>query len=248
MATSPHLSPLYQKRVQALDWTANHDDGKNIETTDEADIVLIGVSGSMKTPVSIYLANKGLRVANFSWVPGRRSPMIYLVGPKAPMVVVLHASPEYIRKVRQSSLLTKNKVGDLDYVDLEKIAQEVALVEDRQDVNEWRKVNIEGCSIEEVAKAVLDLHGYAYHLRFVKEEWPDKDKIVPLLAESAGMLSRHWRPAPRQDVIFDLLAKMGMKIERAQTPEQCVDAFVEVVRYLENPANGQSNTPHAAAG
>src|SRR5437762_11891609 len=103
-----------------------HDDGQHVEGLEEADVVLVGVSRTSKTPTSIYLANRGIRAANVPLVPGIGIPH-QLETLKKPLVVSLHATPERLIQVRQNRLLSMGAgAGNDDYIDRQAVADEVA--------------------------------------------------------------------------------------------------------------------------
>src|SRR5919201_1308926 len=104
------LNAEYFKRIDALNYTMLHDDGQHTDDLEGADVVLVGVSRTSKTPTSIYLANRGVRTANVPLVPGIPLPH-QLETLKKPLVVSLHATPERLIQVRQNRLLT---MGDRD--------------------------------------------------------------------------------------------------------------------------------------
>jgi regulator of PEP synthase PpsR (kinase-PPPase family) len=104
------LNAEYFKRIDALNYTMMHDDGQHVEGLEEADVILVGVSRTSKTPTSIYLANRGIRTANVPLVPGIPIPH-QLETLTKPLVVSLHATPERLIQVRQNRLLS---MGDRD--------------------------------------------------------------------------------------------------------------------------------------
>ncbi|HVZ16763.1 MAG TPA: pyruvate, water dikinase regulatory protein, partial [Terriglobales bacterium] len=111
------LNAEYFKRIDALNYTMLHDDGQHVEGLEEADIVLVGVSRTSKTPTSIYLANRGIRTANIPLVPGIPIPHQLEILRK-PLVVSLHATPERLIQVRQNRLLSMGAgPSNEDYVD-----------------------------------------------------------------------------------------------------------------------------------
>src|SRR6202011_6075753 len=120
------LNAEYFKRIDALNYTMLHDDGQHIDELEQADVVLVGVSRTSKTPTSIYLANRGIRTANVPLVPGAALPPA-LETLRAPLVVGLFASPERIVQIRQNRLLGLNVQRDDDqYIDRQAVAEEVA--------------------------------------------------------------------------------------------------------------------------
>ena len=99
------LNAEYFKRIDALNYTMIHDDGQHVEGLEDADVVLVGVSRTSKTPTSIYLANRGIRTANVPLVPGIPVPA-QLETLTKPLVVSLHATPERLIQIRQNRLLS----------------------------------------------------------------------------------------------------------------------------------------------
>ena len=119
------LNAEYFKRIDALNYTMMHDDGQHVEGLEDADIVLVGVSRTSKTPTSIYLANRGIRTANVPLVPGIPLPH-QLETLKKPLVVSLHATPERLIQVRQNRLLSMGDTSNDDYIDRQSVTDEVA--------------------------------------------------------------------------------------------------------------------------
>lgn len=178
------LDDDYFRRIEAVNYTISHDDGQNIDSLDQADIILVGVSRTSKTPTSIYLANRGLKTANVPIISELPLPKILLppdeeepdedadaVGagaeqpaaaadePEADMFIVgLIASPERISSVREKRAQTMPG-GKLDmYVDREVIAREIDMTRKLCGQNGWPLIDVTRRSIEETAAAVLDLY------------------------------------------------------------------------------------------
>ena len=101
------LNAEYFQRIDALNYTMLHDDGQHVEDLEEADVVLVGVSRTSKTPTSIYLANRGVKTGNVPLVPGVPLPP-QVEALTRPLVVGLYASPERIVQIRQNRLLGLN--------------------------------------------------------------------------------------------------------------------------------------------
>jgi regulator of PEP synthase PpsR (kinase-PPPase family) len=134
-----------------------HDDGQHADNLEEADIVLVGISRTSKTPTSIYLANRGIRTANVPLVPGIALPD-GLDRLKHPLVVGLFASPERIVQVRQNRLLGLNVVQpDSNYVDRQSVSAEIALSKQLCAKHGWPLIDVTRRSIEETAAAVIAL-------------------------------------------------------------------------------------------
>jgi regulator of PEP synthase PpsR (kinase-PPPase family) len=151
------LNAEYFKRIDALNFTMLHDDGQNVEGLESADVVLVGVSRTSKTPTSIYLANRGIKTANVPLVPSAPVPP-QLLAAKHPLVVGLIASPDRIVQVRQHRVLAM-KSDDLtdSYVDRNLITEELAWSRKLCARQGWPVIDVTRRSIEETAAAVIAL-------------------------------------------------------------------------------------------
>ncbi|GAH34337.1 unnamed protein product, partial [marine sediment metagenome] len=132
-------------------------DGQHVEGLEEADVVLVGVSRTSKTPTSIYLANRGIRTANVPLVPGIPLPH-QLETLKKPLVVSLHATPERLIQVRQNRLLTMGDRDNDTYIDKQSVADEVAFARRLSAKFNWALLDVTRRSIEETAAAVMKLY------------------------------------------------------------------------------------------
>ena len=151
------LGPAYFRRIEALNFTMLHDDGQHAEDMEEADIVLVGVSRTSKTPTSIYLANRGIKALNIPLVPDVDPPK-ELENAKKPLVVVLYASPERIVQIRQNRLLSLNAAqSNSAYVDRESVSREIAASKKLCARHGWPSIDVSRRSIEETAAAVIAL-------------------------------------------------------------------------------------------
>jgi regulator of PEP synthase PpsR (kinase-PPPase family) len=151
------LDEAYFARVEAIQFTIAHDDGVAWEDWEEADIVLAGVSRSSKTPTSIYLANRGYKVANIPIVVESPPPEA-LFGLRRPLVVGLTTAPERLIQVRRNRLLSLQQAPDTAYVDSERVAREVQFARRMFADNNWPVIDVTRRSIEETAAAVINLH------------------------------------------------------------------------------------------
>lgn len=151
------LNAEYFKRIDALNYSMMHDDGQHVEGLEEADVVLVGVSRTSKTPTSIYLANRGIRTANVPLVPGIPIPH-QLEILKKPLVVSLHATPERLIQVRQNRLLSigAGPVNDT-YIDRQSVTDEVTYARRLSVKFNWSSLDVTRRSIEETAAAVMKL-------------------------------------------------------------------------------------------
>src|ERR1700754_4068258 len=151
------LNAEYFKRIDALNYTMMHDDGQHPEGLNEADVVLIGVSRTSKTPTSIYLANRGVKTGNVPLVPGVPYPP-QVDALHRPLVVGLFASPERIVQIRQNRMLGLQVHKDDDqYIDREAVAAEIAFSKKLCARHNWPLIDVTRRSIEEPAAAVLIL-------------------------------------------------------------------------------------------
>ena len=148
------LDADYFRRIEALNFTMLHDDGHLPENLDDADILLVGISRTSKTPTSIYLANRGYKTANVPLVPGMPLPP-KLDKDTGAFVVGLVASADRIAQVRQNRVL-EHAASHLDtYVDREAIAAEIAETRQLCARRGWPVIDVTRRSIEETAAAIL---------------------------------------------------------------------------------------------
>jgi hypothetical protein len=151
------LNAEYFQRIEALNYTMFHDDGQHVEGLEEADVVLIGVSRTSKTPTSIYLANRGVKTGNVPLVTGvPLAPQVEVL--TRPLVVGLFASPERIVQIRENRLLGLNAHRDDDqYIDKSAVAEEIAYSRRLCAKHNWPSIDVTRRSIEETAAAVMKL-------------------------------------------------------------------------------------------
>lgn len=151
------MDEAYFARVDAIQFTIAHDDGLMWENWEEADILLAGVSRSSKTPTSIYLANRGYKVANIPLVV-ESPPPPKLFQLKRPMVVGLTTAPKRLVEIRRNRLLSLNETTQTAYVDEERVEREVAFARRMFADNGWPVIDVTRRSIEETAAAVIKLY------------------------------------------------------------------------------------------
>jgi regulator of PEP synthase PpsR (kinase-PPPase family) len=151
------LDAQYFRRIDALNFTLEHDDGQMLHDIAAADVVLVGISRTSKTPTSIYMANRGVKTANVPIVLGMPMPeeVINLDGP---LVVGLVASAERISHIRQNRVLgTSGSYHSEDYVDRSTIAEELNHARQLCNRHDWPLIDVTRRSIEETAAAILAL-------------------------------------------------------------------------------------------
>lgn len=159
------LNAEYFKRIDAMNYTLAHDDGQTGTDLGAADVILVGVSRTSKTPTAIYLANRGIKTANVPLVPGLPLPE-NLGDMRNPLVVGLVASADRIVQIRQNRLLSLNANDDSAYVDRDSVAAEIAESRKLCARYDWPVIDVTRRSIEETAAAIMELLG-AHRLKLV---------------------------------------------------------------------------------
>jgi len=150
------LDAAYFARVEAIQYTIAHDDGIAPEDWEEADVILTGVSRSSKTPTSIYLANRGYKVANVPLVVESPPPSaLYTL--VHPLVVGLTTSPDRLIQIRRNRLLTLNQSPETAYVDQEAVVAELSFARRIFSNQGWPVIDVTRRSIEETAAAIINL-------------------------------------------------------------------------------------------
>lgn len=148
----------YYRRIEAIDFSVKHDDGRNIENVDEADIVLVGVSRTSKTPVSIYLAYRGFRVANIPVTLEHPLPKKLYDLPKE-KIIGFTIKPERLKEIREVRAKKINLPENSPYINIEIIQEEIKKAEKIFKENGWKIVDVTSKSIEEIATIVMELIG-----------------------------------------------------------------------------------------
>jgi [pyruvate, water dikinase]-phosphate phosphotransferase / [pyruvate, water dikinase] kinase len=151
------LNAEYFQRIDALNFSMLHDDGQHVQGLEQADVVLVGVSRTSKTPTSIYLANRGIKTGNVPLVPDvPLAPQVERLS--GPLVVGLYASPERIVQIRENRMLGLRAHRDDDqYIDKTAVAEEVAYSRKLCAKHNWPTIDVTRRSIEETAAAVMRL-------------------------------------------------------------------------------------------
>ncbi len=161
------MDRAYFDRMEALDFTIQHDDGQGIATVGSADILVVGVSRSSKTPTAIYLAHRGYKVANYPLVPGVEMPLKDI--PHQSMLVVgLIKDARSLSQIRRHRLIAMNEHDHSDYADLENINEEVAAARRLFNAHKWPMIDVSRRSVEETAAAIINLHS-----RWIEKKRPN---------------------------------------------------------------------------
>ena len=151
------MDEAYLKRIEAMNYALAHDDGHSPTSLREADIVLVGVSRTSKTPTCFYLANRGLKAANVPVVPGSPLPP-ELAAPQGVLVVGLTCHPEQLIDIRRSRMRMIGDIGETAYVDPLQVEEEVRQARRLYAEAGWPVIDVTHRSIEETAAAILQLH------------------------------------------------------------------------------------------
>jgi regulator of PEP synthase PpsR (kinase-PPPase family) len=149
------IDQRYLERIDALDFTIQHDDGQSLATIEEAQVVLTGASRTSKTPTCVYLAIRGVRAANVPLVAGMAPPPALLAA-KVPLVVGLWISPDRLIQVRRNRMTAMGQTQSSDYVDPDAVRAEISVTRQLFEAQGWPAIDVSRRSIEETAAAVLN--------------------------------------------------------------------------------------------
>lgn len=166
-----HLNQNYFKRIKAMEFAVKYDDGKDPRGFLEADIVLLGVSRTSKTPLSLFLANKNLKVANLPLVPQAHIPkQLFEVDPKK--IVGLTNDPDVLNNIRKERMIAYGLNPDTAYSDINKIKEELEFASELYNKLGCVVINVASLSIEETASMILnalDLEDHSYYITDIEE-------------------------------------------------------------------------------
>ena len=152
------LNDEYYKRIEAIQFTMNHDDGNLVKELNKSDIVLLGVSRTSKTPTSIYLANKGYRTSNIPLVNKNSIPKILTENPKMTCVVGLSSEPERLVDIRKNRMTSIKENENKSYTYLEIIRKEVDEAKKTFKKYQWPSIDVTRKSVEETAASVIKIY------------------------------------------------------------------------------------------
>jgi regulator of PEP synthase PpsR (kinase-PPPase family) len=150
------LDTDYFNRMDALNYAIGHDDGQGGQDLEQADVVLVGVSRTSKTPTCIYLAHRGVRAANAPMVPNRALPEA-LFNLKKALVVGLTLSPDRLVQIRRNRLLDLNEKRESTYIDTDAVRDEIVQARRLFERHGWPVIDVTRRSVEETAAAVLNI-------------------------------------------------------------------------------------------
>jgi len=152
------LNDEYYKRIEAIQFTMNHDDGNLIKEVNKSDIVLLGVSRTSKSPTSIYLANKGLKTSNIPLIDENSIPKILREKPKITCVIGLNTEPERLVDIRKNRMSSLKETENKSYTDLEKIKKEIDNAKNTFRKYKWPSIDVTRKSVEETAASVIKIY------------------------------------------------------------------------------------------
>jgi len=152
------LNEEYYERIEAIQFTMNHDDGNLINDIDSSDIILIGVSRTSKTPTSIYLANKGFKTSNIPLVNENSLPEKLKKYPHFTCVVGLSTEPERLVDLRKNRMNSLRETENKMYTDIENIKKEVVNAKKTFQKYKWPVIDVTRKSVEETAASIIKIH------------------------------------------------------------------------------------------
>ena len=152
------LNEEYYDRIEAIQFTMNHDDGNLINEVDKSDIILVGVSRTSKTPTSIYLANKGFKTSNVPLVNENSLPESLKKNPQIACVVGLSTEPERLADLRKNRMNSLKETENIQYTDLENIKKEVLEAKKTFKKYRWPLIDVTRKSVEETAASIIKIH------------------------------------------------------------------------------------------
>ena len=152
------LNEEYYKRIEAIQFTMNHDDGNLIKEINKSDIILLGVSRTSKTPTSIYLANKGFKTSNIPLINENSIPKILQKDPRVVCVVGLSTEPERLVEIRKNRMNSLKETENKSYTDFEKIKKEVEDAKNTFKKYKWPSIDVTRKSVEETAASIIKIY------------------------------------------------------------------------------------------
>ena len=152
------LNEEYYERIEAIQFTMVHDDGNLVEDISKADLVLLGVSRTSKTPTSIYLANRGFKTLNIPLVNELSIPEELKKNPKLSCVVGLTTEPERLVDIRKNRMNTLKERENTSYTNIKKIEKEISDAKKTFTKYKWPTIDVTRKSVEETAASIIKIH------------------------------------------------------------------------------------------
>ena len=152
------LNDEYYERIEAIQFTMNHDDGNLVNDIEKSDIILVGVSRTSKTPTSIYLANKGFKTSNIPLVNENSLPKKLRENPQISCVVGLNTEPERLVDLRKNRMNSLKETENIKYTDIENIKKEIEDAKKTFRKYKWPSIDVTRKSVEETAASIIKIH------------------------------------------------------------------------------------------
>ena len=152
------LNEEYYERIEAIQFTMNHDDGNLVNEIEKSDIILVGVSRTSKTPTSIYLANKGFKTSNIPLVDENSLPKKLKDKPQLTCVIGLNTQPERLVDLRKNRMNTLKETENKNYTSIENIKKEIANAKKTFLKYRWPSIDVTRKSVEETAASIIKIH------------------------------------------------------------------------------------------
>ena len=152
------LNEEYYERIEAIQFTMNHDDGNLPDEIEKSDIILVGVSRTSKTPTAIYLANKGFKTSNIPLVNENSLPEKLRSNPQMTCVIGLNTEPERLVDIRKNRMNSLKETENKSYTDLENIRKEVINAKKTFQKYKWPSIDVTRKSVEETAASIIKMH------------------------------------------------------------------------------------------
>jgi regulator of PEP synthase PpsR (kinase-PPPase family) len=152
------LNEEYYDRIEAIQFTMNHDDGNLLNDIEKSDIILVGVSRTSKTPTSIYLANKGFKTSNIPLVNENSLPKKLRENPQITCVVGLNTEPERLVDLRKNRMNSLKETENTKYTSIENIKKEIIDAKKTFQKYRWPSIDVTRKSVEETAASIIKIH------------------------------------------------------------------------------------------
>ena len=152
------LNDEYYRRIEAIQFTMNHDDGNLTNEIEKSDIILLGVSRTSKTPTSIYLANKGYKTSNIPLVNEKSIPEKLKKTPNMNCIIGLTAEPERLVDIRKNRLTNLKEIENTKYVDIDTIRYEIEEAKKTFKKYRWPVIDVTRKSVEETAASIIKIY------------------------------------------------------------------------------------------
>ena len=152
------LNDEYYERIEAIQFTMNHDDGKSTKDIEKSDVILVGVSRTSKTPTSIYLANRGFKTSNIPLVNENSLPKKLKDNPQLTCVIGLTTEPERLVEIRKNRMNSLRETENKNYTDIENITKEIVDSKKTFQKYRWPVIDVTRKSVEEAAASIIKIH------------------------------------------------------------------------------------------